>query len=306
MKKDFNLGKITIVADKGNNSKSNLSLIDGYGDDYIISQRIRNRGNTYADIVLDDEGYTYNKEANFKYKLVSFDKEVTDTDGVITIIKEHLMCFWSKDEELYQKSKRGLLDEKIERYIHMPSLLNASNSFGIKKYFKKIKIDKKTGEILSGKDSYVFNKEKYERDIALDGYYTIVTNNLELNPLDIIHHYRKLSKIEESFKITKSDLEGRPIYVWTKPHIEGHFLTCYLALVLYRLLQIKLDNRYPVHRLKESLNQMNAVMFERGLYLLTETDEIYSDLEKEFEFSMNYKKIKVEYLKSILNRVKNA
>ena len=51
---------------------------------------------------------------------------------------------------------------------------------------------------------------------------------------------------------------------------------------------------------------MNAVMFERGLYLLTETDEIYSDLEKEFEFSMNYKKIKVEYLKSILNRVKNA
>ena len=59
----------------------------------------------YADIVLDDEGYTYNKEANFKYKLVSFDKEVTDTDGVITIIKEHLMCFWSKDEELYQKIK---------------------------------------------------------------------------------------------------------------------------------------------------------------------------------------------------------
>ena len=306
IKKDFNLGKITIVADKGNNSKSNLALIDGFGDDYIISQRIRNRGNIYSNIVLDEEGYTYNKDKTFKYKLVSFDKEIEDDDGTIKVLKEHLMCFWSKDEELYQKSKRGLLDEKIEKYINQPSLLNASNSFGIKKYFKKIKIDRKTGEVLKGKDTYTFNKEKYERDIALDGYYTIVTNNLDLNPLDIIGHYRKLSKIEESFKITKSDLEGRPIHVWTKPHIEGHFLTCYLALLLYRLLQIKLDNKYPVRKLKESLNQMNAVMFESGLYLLTETNEIYSNLENLYGFNMNYKKIKVEYLKSILNEVKNS
>ena len=64
IKKDFNLGKITIVADKGNNSKSNLALIDGFGDDYIISQRIRNRGNIYSNIVLDEEGYTYNKDKN--------------------------------------------------------------------------------------------------------------------------------------------------------------------------------------------------------------------------------------------------
>ena len=306
VKKDFNLGKITIVADKGNNSKANLALIDGYGDDYIISQRIRNRGNIYSSIVLDDEGYTYNKDHTFKYKLVSFDKEVTDTDGSIKVLKEHLMCFWSKDEADYQKSKRGLLDEKIKKYISEPALLNASNSFGIKKYFKKIKVDKKTGEILTGKDTYVFNKDKYERDIALDGYYTIVTNNLELNPLDIINHYRKLAKIEESFKITKSDLEGRPIHVWTKPHIEGHFLTCYLALTLYRLLQIKLGNKYPVHQLKEALNQMNAILFERGIYLLTETNDIYPVLEEHYNFKMNYKKIKVEYLKNILTEIKKS
>jgi len=306
VKKHFNLGKITIVADKGNNSKSNLSFIDAYGDHYIISQRIRNRGNVYADIVLDEEGYTYNKDQSFKFKLVSFDKEIADEAGNKTTLKEHLMCFWSKDEEDYQRAKRGLLDDKIEKYINTPALLNASNSFGIKKYFKKIKIDKKTGEVLKGKDTYVFNKEKYERDLALDGYYTIVTNNLSLNPLDIMNHYRKLSKIEESFKITKSDLEGRPIYVWTKPHIEGHFLTCYLALMLYRLLQLKLNQKYPIHQIKESLNQMNAIMFEQGLYLLTETNEIYDELEKIFDFKMNYKKIKIEYLKTILNKVKNS
>ena len=96
----------------------------------------------YSDIVLDDEGYIYNKDKSFKYKLVEFKKEI-DIDGKTKVLKEHLMCFGSMDEEDYQRSKRGLLDKKIEKYISEPELLNASNSYGIKKYFKKIKIDKK-------------------------------------------------------------------------------------------------------------------------------------------------------------------
>lgn len=306
VKKDFNLGKITIVADKGNNSGANLDMINSYGDDYIIAQRIRNRGNTYSNIVLDEEGYTYNADKTFKYKLVEFEKEIKLEDGTTTVITEHLMCFWSKEEEQYQRAKRGLLDDKIEKFINHPALLNASNSFGIKKYFKKVKVDKKTGEVLKGKDTYVFNKEKYERDLSLDGYYTIVTNNLELDPFEIIKYYRRLSKIEESFKITKSDLEGRPIYVWTKPHIEGHFLTCYLALTIYRLLQLKLENKYTINRIKESLNSMNTILFDSGLYLLTETDEIYNKLEQLYKIDFNYKKVKIEYLRNVLNKIRNS
>ncbi len=280
VKKDFNLGKITIVADKGNNSGANLDMINSYGDDYIIAQRIRNRGNTYSNIVLDDEDYIYNEDKTFKYKLVEYEKEIKLTDGTIRVISEHLMCFWSKDEENYQRAKRGLMDEKIEKFINRPALLNASNSFGIKKYFKKIKVDKKTGEVLKGKDTYIFNKEKYDRDLSLDGYYTIVTNNLELNPHDIIKHYRQLSKIEEAFKITKSDLEGRPIYVWTKPHIEGHFLTCYLALTIYRLLQLKLENKYTVSQIKEDLAKASIVPLEQDIFITINKGEIFQELIK--------------------------
>jgi len=304
IKKKFNLGKLTIVADKGNNSAQNLSMIESYEDDYIIAQRIRNRGNTYSNIVLDQEDYVYNEDKTFKYKLVAFDKEVKLENGEVKVIPEHLMCFWSKDEELYQRAKRGLLEEKIEKFIKEPSLLNASNSFGIKKYFKKVKIDKKTGEILKGKDTYLFNQEKYDRDLALDGYYTIVTNNLELHPFDIIKHYRQLSKIEESFKVTKSDLEGRPIYVWKESHIKGHFLTCYLALLFYRILQIKLDNKYPVHQIKEALNSANVVLLDKGIYLMMETNELFDDLQKINKVNLSFKKTKEEYLKAQLEKVK--
>ena len=303
IKKQFNLGKLTIVADKGNNSAQNLAMIESYGDDYIIAQRIRNRGNTYSNIVLDQEDYVHNADQTFKYKLVSLDKEVKLDDGSTKVIPEHLMCFWSKDEELYQRAKRGLLEDKIEKFIKEPSLLNASNSFGIKKYFKKVKIDKKTGEVLKGKDMYLFNQDKYERDLALDGYYTIVTNNLELHPFDIIKHYRQLSKIEESFKVTKTDLEGRPVYVWKESHIKGHFLTCYLALLFYRILQLKLDNKYPVHQIKEALNSANSVYLGKGIYLNLDQNNIFTSLEKAFSVSFNYDYMTIEQMRKQINKL---
>ncbi|NCA97628.1 MAG: IS1634 family transposase [Bacteroidia bacterium] len=304
IKKAYGLGKITIVADKGNNTGENLAYIDGEADFYIISQRIRARGTELANIVLDPEGYMENGEGTFKSKSIERERVVKRQDGSISMITEHLLCFWSLNEERYQRAKRGFLDEKIEKFIENPSLLNASNSFGIKKYFKKVVVDKKTGEILNAKPSYIFDQAKYERDLALDGYYCIVTNDLSLEPLDIIHHYHQLSKIEESFKVTKSDLEGRPVYVWTDEHIQGHFLTCYLALVLYRLLQQKLDRSYPIHQLKEALASANAVRLAKDICLLHDAHAIVNELATKFGMSIGYKYMRYENLKKELKLIR--
>lgn len=303
IKKEYNIGKITIVADKGNNSGDNLAYIDNEDDYYIISQRIRARGTELANIVLDQEDYEWNSDFTFKSKTVERERSVERPDGTNYSITEHLLCFWSQKEENYQRNKRGFLDDKIEKFINNPALLNASNSFGVKKYFKKVIIDKKTGEVLKSKVGYVFNQEKYERDIALDGYYCIVTNDLSLEPLAIINHYHQLSKIEESFKITKSDLEGRPIYVWTDDHIKGHFLTCYLALTLYRLLQLKLDKQYPIHQIKEALNSANAIKLEKDYYLLQSTNSINKCITSAFNVNFDYEYIRVETLRSEIKKI---
>ena len=304
IKKEYNLGKITIVADKGNNSGENLAYIDHEDDFYIISQRIRARGTELANIVLDQEDYQWNSDNSFKSKTVERERLVKRSDGSTYTILEHLLCFWSQNEEGYQRNKRGFLDEKIEKFINNPSLLNASNSFGVKKYFKKVMIDKTTGEVLKTKPMYVFNQEKYERDFALDGYYCIVTNDLTLEPLDIIHHYHQLSKIEESFKVTKTDLEGRPIYVWTDEHIKGHFLTCYLALTLYRLLQLKLDKVYPIHQLKEALNSANAIKLEKNIYLLQDQSNNFQDICRGFKVDFNTDYIRSETLQRKLKQIR--
>jgi transposase len=304
IKKEYGLGKITIVADKGNNTGENLAYIDNEDDYYIISQRIRARGTELANIVLNQEDYEWNQEGNFKSKSVERDRVVKRADGSSYTITEHLLCFWSQNEEKYQRAKRGHLDERITKYIENPALLNASNSFGIKKYFKKVMVDKKTGEVLKAKATYEFNQEKYERDLALDGYYCIVTNDLSLEPLDIIHHYHQLSKIEESFKVTKTDLEGRPVYVWTDDHIKGHFLTCYLALVLYRLLQKKLDKPYPIHQLKEALNLASIKEMNRKIYIFEKRSPLYYAIEQHFGIDLNRKYMRKEKLERKLTSIR--
>jgi len=303
IKKEYGLGKITIVADKGNNTGENLAYIDNEDDFYIISQRIRARGTELANIVLDQEDYEWNESGTFKSKSVEREREVKRADGSIHAITEHLLCFWSKEEESYQRAKRGFLDEKIEKFIENPSLLNASNSFGIKKYFKKVMVDKKTGEVLKAKVAYEFNQTKYERDLALDGYYCIVTNDLSLEPLDIIHHYHQLSRIEESFKIIKTDLEGRPIYVWTDPHIDGHFLTCYLALTILRLLQLRLGGKWTIPQIIDGVKDAKMIELEDGVYRMNKNQEVFHELSNTYDLAIDKAYYKEETIKQLFKKI---
>ena len=80
----------------------------------------------------------------------------------------------------------------------------------------------------------------------------LVTSEIELSNEEIIEHYRGLWRIEESFRILKGDLEGRPVFVHTKDHIEAHFLICFISLVVMRILQYKLGYKYSAESIQKS------------------------------------------------------
>jgi hypothetical protein len=99
-------------------------------------------------------------------------------------------------------------------FVNYPSKLNASNMHGVKKYLKEYYINKDTGEVKKDDMKILsIDREKYERDVALDGYYAIITNDYTSTPQEIISKYKELVRIEETFRVTKTDLEGRPVYV---------------------------------------------------------------------------------------------
>jgi transposase len=297
MKEQFNLGRIIVTADKGLNSGKNLAFITKKKNGYIVSQQIRGSKKEFINYVLDDTDYVYNEKRTFKMKSFIRERDVKDEDGNLVQLKEKVLCFWSKDYADREEHKRGDIEELIQSFLDNPSKYKASNKFGVKKYLKELEIDEETGEVKKSETKLYLDKEKYEKDKALDGYYSIITSETQLEEEAIIEKYRGLWRIEDSFRVIKSDLEGRPVYVWTKKHIEAHFLTCFLALTISRILQYKLNYKYTVKEIIESLNGANCKLINQNIYSLEKHNEVYKGIERLFDVSLDKANVRLETLR---------
>ena len=116
------------------------------------------------------------------------------------------------------------------------------------------------------------DKEKVNEDLKYAGYNLMVTSELDMEPLQIYQTYHSLWKIEESFRITKSYLDARPIYVHKKETIYGHFLICYLSLFLLKILEIKC--------FKNKINSYDLVNFMRDFRVIDKGDGTYINISQ--------------------------
>ncbi len=298
VKGKYNLGKIFVTADKGLNSGKNLAFISSNEDGYIASQKIRGSKKEFIDYILNDTDYVYYKNRTFKMKSFIRERQVKDKDNKLTNLTEKVLCFWSKDYADREAHKRGDIEALIQNFLDNPSKYNASNRFGVKKYLKQIEVDDETGEVSKPEYKLSFEQKKYERDKALDGYYCIITSELELDEEEIIKKYRGLWRIEESFRVMKSDLEGRPVYVWKDQHIEAHFLTCYVALIISRILQYKLNYKYSVQKIQESLNGANCKLITQNIFSLEKQNEIFKEIENLFNVSLDKSNVRYETIRN--------
>ncbi len=122
-----------------------------------------------------------------------------------------------------------------------------------------------------------FKYKIFEEDEKFDGYFCIITSGLDYDYKKILEVYHHLAYIEESFKITKSDLETRPIYVTTNNHIDAHLLTCFISLIVLRMIQYKMgDNKLPTPRIKKVLEMCTC---EKINELYVHLDSVSGDYE---------------------------
>lgn len=122
------------------------------------------------------------------------------------------------------------------------------------------------------------DEEKIKAQEALDGYYLLITSKYKKTASEIIDIYRGLWKIEESFKVTKSDLKSRPVYVSTEDHIKAHFLTCFIALVLERILEFSTGGKYNITKMIQSLMKSTCTNVDQNYYLFDYYDEVLKDI----------------------------
>ena len=283
IKKQFNLGRVISIADKGMTTGDNIwyTINTPTHDGYVFSMSIRGAEKSMKEYVLDDEGYVWlGKEYKRKSRKYPRTIQVTSTSGkkIKKQVDEKQVVFWSEKYAKRAKAEREATLAKARDLAANPGSYTRATSYGAAKYIKKVNYDKDTGEILTASSILDINEDLIREEEALDGYYVLLTSEMDTPDDKIIDMYRGLWKIEESFKITKSELEARPVYVWTKEHIEAHFLTCFVALTISRILEMKLEHKYSTGRIIDSLSRAECSLLQQNYYVFDYYDEVLKDI----------------------------
>lgn len=338
-KSKFGIDRTIIVADRGQNTSDNTVFIAGKNDDvhtnhdgYVYGQSIigadkefkswaldqtefindfvyDNDGNlvTYKEGIKDENGNILryeDKPVIFKHKSRIYAKKVQikkeNKRNVTYQIYQRQMVYYSKKYADRQKHERETAVKKAEDLIKNPGKYTQATSYGCTKYINNIRFSEETGEIPKGLELSL-KLDKIKEEEKYDGYYSIVTSEKNLTDKEIRDIYKGLWKIEESFKITKSDLETRPVFVWTKEHIEAHFLTCFISLVILRLIESKTKRKYSTTSIINSLKNYTSNNLEHDIYLQNFTNTIIKDLSNIYNVDLSRKYLTLSEIKKILN-----
>ena len=319
VRRNYDTGRIIVVADMGIITGDNIFYLQGKEkgknfNGYVFSFSVRGGTDAFKKFVLSDEDYVgkdgkpAHKDTDFKIKsrVIARDINVTLPSGkkAKKTVYEKQVVFWGRKYALKAQAEREEVLKKAHDLVGNPQKYTKATSYGAAKYVKNLKFDAKTGEILKVKEQPVFDSAKVAEEEKYDGYYAIVTSELDMSDAEVIETYRGLWQIEETFRITKGVLETRPVYVSLTDHINAHFLTCFIALTIIRIIQKKTGKLYSAERIVECLNKISCSNEHENIYLFDYRSELSDGIGEALGIDFTNKRLRLGDIKKILGEVK--
>ena len=317
----YGLERIVVVADKGLNSGDNVAFLMAKGDGFIFSQKIRGASKELKAYVFDPADYV---EKEGVVKAADLWGEQTDNQNVpafrmksrpypqefwvtyaddkkykISLDVKQIVCY----NELYakrQKHKRAEVLEKVQKIIAHPKRYSKKEAGGALRYVKNVEYNKETGECINTTRIPYLDLDKIAEDEKYDGYYAIITSEVNMPDHEVVRTYHGLWEIERSFRITKSNLKSRPVYVSLEQRIEGHFLTCYIALLILRLLGKRLGGKYTPEQIIESLKRYQSCLVKDNVFRLTYYDPLIRDIGDALNLTLNRRFLKMGGIRQLV------
>jgi transposase len=318
IRKNYGTGRIIVVADMGIITGDNIYYLKG-GDrktsrnGYVFRFSVRGGTKKFKEYVLSDKGYekTYDKDTEelvsmIKSRITAREINVTMANGKTakkTVYEKQVVC-WSRSYSDRARAERERVVKKAVDMISEPAKYSSATSHGAARYVKELAVKTDTGEVVEGKKETAFDQEKLDDDEKYDGYAAMVTSELNLTDSEIAGIYHGLWEIEESFRITKGTFEARPVYVSLADHINAHFLTCFLALVIMRILQKKTGRKYSADRIVDCLNRISCSLEEENIYLFDYRRELSDAIGNALDIDFTRKRMRLADIKKILGEVK--
>lgn len=182
------------------------------------------------------------------------------------MIEERIVAVYSVATAKRQAHQREELINRAQKMLQNQTELRRQNKVSAKVPVKRVEIDPETGKKTKKKEVFVMDEDRIADLKKWEGLNMIITSETGLRPFEILGQYHELWQIEETFKISKTDLEGRPIHHRLDKKIQGHFLTCFISLVIFRLLQKKTGGKLTKEQLFDALRRMNCTHLESQYY----------------------------------------
>lgn len=318
---NYGLGRIITVADKGLNSGDNIAFLMSKGDGFIFSQKIRGAAQDLQSYVFDPSDFVdkqgivnqaggcKGKENSqevpaFRMKSRLYPQEfwvthADDTKRKILLDVKQIVCY----NELYarrQKHKRAEVLAKAQKIISNPKRYDKKEAGGALRYVKNIEYNSETGECINTKRIPYLDIDKVIEDEKYDGYYAIITSEVDMPDHEVVKAYHGLWEIEHSFRITKCDLESRPVHVSLEQRIEAHFLTCFIALLILRLLNKRLNGKHSPEQIIQSLRKYQVCFVKDNVFKTTYYDHILKDLGDALNLTLNKRYLKTGEIKQLV------
>ena len=278
------------VCDKGIGKGESIVYAIANGIGYLTSRTVRGSSKGEKAWIADPEGYTIVSE-NLRYKTKTVKRKTTTPEGVTLEYSEKVLTYWSKKYYDKEVAERSSFYDFVQAYLKDPQSFRLSSTQIplIKKYLKRDIVNKKTGEILNSSDlTAILDIDALKTDYDLMGYYTLATSEINMDDQQMIDTYGNLVEIEDQFRVMKSTLDTRPIFVRTKKHIIAHLTICTVALILLRLIQRQLKEKFPndansnllfskvlsADRIQVALNKWKIESIGDTYYRFCDTDDL--------------------------------
>lgn len=306
--KDFDTSDFIVCTDAGLSSTANRKFNSIQGRGFVTTQSVKKLKGFLQDFCLEDDGW-YLPGNSKKYKLSELDEE-SDYDKVFykdrwineDNLEQHLIVTYSIKYRNYQRTIRERQIERAKKLVESPSKLTKNRANDPKRFIEQGHCTP-DGEVAS-KTITSLNQEQIDNEAKYDGLYAVCTN-LEYDISSIIKINQKRWEIEECFRIMKTEFKARPVYLSRKDRITAHFTTCFTALVIYRILEQKLNEKYTCEELIDTIRAMDMLIAPGEGYIPTYTrTDITDALHETFGFRTDYQITSQKNMRKILNQTK--
>lgn len=310
---DFGKSNIVVCTDAGLSSNENRKFNDAATRSFITVQSVKQMKGYQKEWLFDMNGWYIKKDG--EKQRIKLDEILSDDEKCCTyydsvffkeqwmkengIEQRFIVTYSIKYRDYLRKIRRNQID-RAEKMIDRNA--NAKKQNDPKRFVKRIATTVE-GEVAE-KSVAVLDTDRIANEEKYDGYYCVATN-LKDSVSDIISVNKRRWEIEESFRIMKTEFKARPVYLANDNRIKAHFMTCFLALYVYRVLEKKLNEKYPTDKIIDTLKNYNMIELSNEGYVPGYAlSPIIDDLHKAFGFRTDFEFVTVSDMKNIIKKTK--